>query len=243
MDARARLEKIQRAVLDACKTAGRDPKSVRLLAVGKTKPWKAILEVAEAGQIDFGENYMQEALEKIAAAKAWAGEDAQKQKLVAGMRWHFIGHLQSNKAKLIPGNFALLHSLASLSAAEALDKAASKSGEKISALVEVNVDNEASKAGISPEALPDFLQKCAGFECVQIVGFMCIPDPEKNKGDARRPFRFLHELRDRMEKSRIYPHPLPELSMGMSADFREAIQEGSTIVRVGTAIFGERAKK
>ena len=239
MDAGARLAKLRDEVREACRESGRDPSSVRILAVGKTKPWTALAELAAAGQVDFGENYVQEALDKQSEAANWAAADGASARIAAGIRWHFIGALQSNKAKFLPGKFSLVHSIDRLSLVEALEKAAAKLGHSIEVLIQVNVDDEAGKAGIAAAELPHILEAANEFRFVRICGLMCIPDPER---ETRAAFARLRELREQAEASGAYGSALPELSMGMTGDFREAIREGSTIVRIGTALFGAREK-
>lgn len=224
-----RLLAVQEKIRDACQRAGRDPGGVTLIAVSKTKPFSDIADFAALGLRDFGENYVQEAQEKIAAANA-AGLD---------LRWHMIGTLQSNKAKFVAGKFCLFHALDSLSLAQKLDKAALAAGVVQECLLEVNVDLETTKGGIAESHLPELLAKLNGLANVQIRGLMCIPAP----GGGRAPFHRLRELRDRLNQAGTYRAPLTELSMGMSADFEDAILEGATLVRVGTTLFGERAKK
>lgn len=240
MNAKARLAKVQEEIRAACVEAGRDPREVKLLAVGKTKPWTDLLALAEAGQIDFGENYVQEAIDKQATASAWTAGDARKEKFVANLRWHFIGALQSNKAKFIPGRFACVHSLDRLPLVDALDKAAARADTVVSGLAQVNVDAEASKSGLAPHDLLPFLEDCNRFAHVRITGLMCIPNPELQTNDPRAAFARLRDLRDEATRAGAYRGPLSELSMGMSADFAAAIREGSTIVRIGTALFGPR---
>lgn len=235
------LQMLREEIASSCAQAGRKVSEVQLVAVSKTKPWTMILEAANAGHFDFGENYMQEALEKIAAAADWAKADEARMLITGKIHWHYIGHLQSNKAKFIPGIFSLVHSLDRLSLAEALNREAEKKGVRIAALLQINSDAEDSKAGIAAENALEFLEKCNEFTSLEIRGLMCIPNPDLQKQEPRRAFAELRELREKINSAQVYRSPLQDLSMGMSGDFREAILEGATIVRVGSAIFGARA--
>lgn len=232
------LHAVRAEMAEACKLAGRATDSVKLIAVSKTKPWEDVAELIGLGQRDFGENYVQEAVAKAEALDQWAVAGAGRSAPV----WHFIGSLQSNKAKFIPGRFSLFHALDSLSLAEKLDKASASRGVKLPCLVEVNVDQEASKAGVGSDQLFGFLEKLSGFPNLEVTGLMCIPASMGANPD-RRPFALLRELQEKANKAGAYSRPLRELSMGMSGDFREAILEGATYVRVGTRLFGERSKK
>lgn len=224
----ARLESIRGKVRDAALAAGRPPDSVTLVAVSKTHPAAAIRAAYEAGQRDFGENYAQEL-----ARKRVELED------LAEIRWHFIGALQSNKAKLVVPGTALVHAIDRASVVEALQRRAEAAGIIAEVLVEVNVAGEHSKAGVAPEQVEELLSTAAALSSVRVRGLMCLPpvgEPEK----VRPYFRRLRELRESLAGR----HPsLDLLSMGMSGDFEVAIAEGSTHVRVGTAIFGERQKR
>jgi pyridoxal phosphate enzyme (YggS family) len=225
---RANLASVQARIASATAACGRDPSSVRLVAVSKTKTIDAIREAYGAGQRDFGENYAQELAEK---AKALADLD--------GLRWHFIGHMQSNKAKLIAPVCVMVHSVDTPSLAKELGKRAAVAhagaGRTLDALVEVNVGGESTKSGCTPS---DIEEVCAAIEAqpaLRLRGVMTMPPP----GDldaARKVFETLVSLRN------IHggPKRLPELSMGMTGDLEIAIACGATIVRVGTAIFGER---
>ncbi len=219
------LEEVKRRIKGAAQKAGRDPTSVRLVAVSKTVPVELIREAVAAGQRLFGENYLQEARGKIEA-------------LGAAASWHFIGHLQSNKAKGAVALFELIHGVDRLKLAQALDMAAAQMGQVQEILIQVNLAGEASKSGAAPEAVPALLREIGRLPHLRVLGLMTMPpflDPE-----AVRPyFRTLRELRDRLED--LDGQPLPELSMGMSGDYEVAIEEGATLVRVGTAIFGSRS--
>ena len=219
------LEEVRDRIAAAARRAGRDPALVRLLAVSKTVPLEHIQAAVAVGQLLFGENYLQEARPKIAA-------------LGPAPSWHFIGHLQSNKAKAAVGLFDVIHGVDSLKLAQALDSAAASMGARQKILIQVNLAGEASKSGAAPETVPGLLRELGRLPHLHLLGLMTLPpwlaDPE-----AVRPyFRALRELRDRLEAD--LRQPLPELSMGMSGDFEVAVAEGATLVRVGTAIFGSR---
>jgi pyridoxal phosphate enzyme (YggS family) len=219
------LEEVRGAIADAARRAGRDPSAVRLVAVSKTVDLDRIRAAMDAGQDLFGENYLQEARDKIAALGRRVG-------------WHLVGHLQSNKAKGAVELFDLIHAVDRLKLAEALDAAAARQGKVQDVLIQVNQGGEATKSGVAPEAAPALLQEVARLPHLRVLGLMTmppwLPDPE-----AVRPyFRALRELRDHLRG--LTGLPLTELSMGMSGDFAVAVEEGATLVRVGTAIFGER---
>jgi len=226
-DIARRLADIRERMAAAARRAGRDPAAVRLVAVSKSVGLEALREAVAAGQRLIGENYLQEAKDKIAA-------------LGPEVEWHFIGHLQSNKAKAAVGRFALIHSLDRLGLAEALETAAARQNRVQEVLVQVQVGGEASKSGVAPEAAADLLRELSRFPHLRVVGLMTLPpflpDPE-----AVRPyFRALRELRDRLVAQGLADTGLPELSMGMSGDFEVAVEEGATLIRVGTALFGPR---
>ncbi|MBR4423309.1 MAG: YggS family pyridoxal phosphate-dependent enzyme [Mailhella sp.] len=233
------LEERWRRVLDgkagAERLAGRPAGSVRLVAVSKFHPVSAIAELCRLGQRDFGENYMQEARAK---QQALADLD---------IRWHAIGAVQSNKAKDVAGRFFLLHTLAGESLARALARRLPE-GASQDALIEVNIGEEPQKAGVMPADMPAFMEALlkGGLASengpgVRLRGLMCLP-PRCGEGEEARPwFVRLRELRDAL--ARQFGLALPELSMGMSGDYRQAIEEGATIIRVGTEIFGPRPVK
>lgn len=223
MDKKSRLVKLQDQVAAACIKSGRELSSVKIVAVSKKKPWEDVRDFFDLGHLEFGENYLQEAITKKESLEG-SGRKA---------NWHFIGALQSNKAKLIPGNFSLLHSLNSLSAAYKINSAAEAMGLVQDCLVQVNVQKEDTKSGILPEQLQEFLDQLSPLACLRVTGLMCIPEAE----NSVPAFQKLRGLRD----STSYKNPLTELSMGMSGDFESAIQEGATLIRIGTTLFGERS--
>lgn len=225
MNESQRLEKIRSQIREACLAAGRQESGVKLIAVSKTKSAEMVRAFADLGVKDFGENYVQEALPKV---EALAG---------LGIDWHFIGGLQSNKAKFIPGKFSLLHTVDSISLADKVDKAARKLGVVQDCLLEVNISGEGSKSGLELGSLLPLLERCAQLSSLNVRGLMCIP----RSGLGRAPFAHLRGLLEEANRASVYPRKLTELSMGMSGDFQEAILEGSTMVRIGTALFGERS--
>lgn len=228
MSIAVRLSEV-RARIDAAATgAGRDPSSIRLVAVSKTFPIDAVREAYHAGQRDFGENRVQEALEKISASGDLA------------VRWHLLGHLQTNKVRKAAPAFAMIQSLDSVELLRKLDAAAAESGHAPELLVQVDLAGEATKFGARPEEVPGILEAASTCHAARVVGVMIIPPIPDDPEDARPWFRRLRELRDGWLAAGIRPEMLRELSMGMSGDFEVAVQEGATIVRVGTAIFGSR---
>ena len=211
----------------ASKKAGRDPGRIKLVAVSKTVEPARIRDAIEAGVTILGENYIQEARRKI-------------EEIGHGVQWHMVGHLQSNKSKYAVTLFDYIHSVDSISLAREIDRRAAQKGRSIRALVEVNLSGEASKFGIGPDEAMELIRQIASLKNVFIEGLMTMPpyfdDPEK----ARPYFIRLRELRDRIQAEGVEGVQMDELSMGMSGDFEAAIEEGATMIRVGTAIFGER---
>ncbi len=203
--------------------------TVQLLAVSKTQPVEKILEAARAGQLDFGENYAQELI-----AKAEQGGSQ--------IRWHFIGHLQRNKVKQLLPHVTLIHSVDSFTLAQEIDKRATALGKIQPVLIEVNSGGEASKSGValSEKKLENLVRSLNTLSHVDLRGLMTIPPPKENPEEVRPFFRQLREIRDALNREKVYKHSLQELSMGMTHDFEVAIEEGATIVRVGTGIFGAK---
>lgn len=221
-----RLEGIRERIAVAAARAGRDPAAVTLVGATKGVDVGRIREAMAAGLADFGENWVQEALPKIAAVGP-------------GPRWHFIGRLQRNKARHVAGAFEVVHSIDRLRVAEALDRAAARAGRRLRVLVEVNIASEATKSGVAPEAVDALVAALSGLRYLEVAGLMTI-GPIVDVPEAMRPyFRRLREMRDRLRAGPAGPG-FAELSMGMSADFEVAVEEGATIVRVGRAVFGER---
>lgn len=205
---------------------GRKPGEVCLVAVSKTHPAEAIREVFEAGQGAFGESRVQEALPKLDA-------------LPPEIQWHFIGHLQTNKIRKVIGRFALFHGVDNQNLALQINRIAGELGVTANVLLEVNVSGEESKFGFDPSALPAALDALLPLTFLRVEGLMTMAPFSDDPENARPYFAKLRELRDRLAVES--GNPLPELSMGMSGDFEQGIAEGATIVRVGSAIFGERA--
>ena len=225
----ARFRKVRGEIDAAANAAGRARASVRLVAVSKVHPYESIRALYAAGHRDFGENYVQELVEKSERARADG---------LADIRWHFIGHLQSNQVKVLLPHVAMIHGVGSLRLAEEISKRAAaqetlKNG-RIFVLAEVNLDGEESKSGVQISELRDLATSMARLPNLDLKGLMCIPDPARAAG-SRDAFRRLAAL--------AADHGLSELSMGMTSDFTDAIAEGATLVRIGTAIFGERSPR
>lgn len=219
------LAAIQQRIHAACVRAGRDPESVMLLAVSKTYPAEVIEDAVRAGQIFFGESKVQEAKAKIPSCPGKA-------------RWHFIGHLQSNKARDAIELFEMIQGVDSLNLAREISKRCEQAARQMPVLFEVNVAGESSKFGYPPEKLLNELKELNSLPRIGIHGLMTVPPYSTEPEKSRPHFRRLRELKLRCEE--ILGAPLPHLSMGMSGDFEIAIEEGATIVRVGTALFGAR---
>ena len=223
-----RLAGIRERIADAALRAGRRPEDVRLIAVSKTHPIDAVRAAADAGQIDFGENKVQEALHKIAQATDLK------------LRWHLIGHLQSNKAKKAAGAVDAVHAVDSVELLKRLDDGAREAGRQIDVLIQVDLALEDTKFGAPVDQVAGIVTAAADCTASRLVGLMLLPPFADNPEEARPWFARLRGLRDQLVASGAPAAQLRELSMGMSHDFEVAIEEGATIVRVGTAIFGER---
>ena len=222
------IARVQERIAAACRRARRQPEEVRLIAISKTVPAERIREAFEAGLRDFGENRVQEA-----AAKRPALSD-----LTA--TWHLVGHLQSNKSKPARDLFHWVHSVDSARLAERLDKVAVGGGDKVLALIEVNLGGEESKSGVNESKVPALAEALSALETLEIRGLMAVP-PYLEEPELTRPyFRRLRELAAEISKRNLPRVTMQELSIGMSHDFEVAIEEGATMVRVGTAIFGAR---
>ena len=227
MDLAANLQSIHERIAAACGRAGRDPSSVALVAVSKGHPPETVRAAFDLGQTLFGESKVQEAKAKISLCPG-------------RLRWHMLGHLQSNKCRDAVHFFEMIESVDSLALAQEIDKWADKADKTMPVLLEANIAGEASKFGYAPERLLAELEQINALKKIEIHGLMTIApwtlEPEK----ARSVFRKLRELKERCEEK--LGAPLPHLSMGMSGDFEVAIEEGATLVRVGTALFGPRAR-
>jgi hypothetical protein len=212
----------------AAGAAGRAPSSIRLVAVSKTFPTDAVREAYAAGQRDFGENRVQEGLQKI-------GETTD-----LTIRWHLLGHLQTNKARKAGPAFAMVQSVDSVELIQKLDAAATEAGRSPELLIQVDLAGEATKFGVPPAEVPRLFDAAGACRAASVVGLMTLPPVPDTPEDARPFFRRLRDLRDEWLAAGVPASMLRELSMGMSGDFEVAIEEGATIVRVGTAIFGSR---
>ena len=219
------LQAVRDRLAKAAQAAGRDPAGITLLAVSKTKPLADVLAAVAAGQRAFGENYVQEGLDKIIAT------------VDRDLAWHFIGPLQSNKTRQVAEHFAWVHSIERLKIAERLSAQRPAGLPPLQVCVQVNVSGEASKSGCAPDEALALCQAVAALPNLQLRGLMAIPEPAEDPEAQRRAFRQLREICETVRAAGI---PLDTLSMGMTHDLEAAIAEGATLVRVGTAIFGER---
>ena len=222
------LATVRVKVAEAARRSGRCEEDVRLIAVSKTKPLEDILAAWRAGQQDFGENRVQEALDKIAQAPP-------------ELRWHLIGHLQSNKARLVPGRFAMVQSVDSERLAQALARHAEAAGLRQPMMVQLNWSGEGTKAGVTDmAALRALVAVIAGLPALALTGLMTIPDPAYSEAQTRAHYAQVREALAALQREFALGPDFRELSMGMSHDYVWAIEEGATVVRVGTAIFGAR---
>jgi len=225
IDFSIRLQAIRERIGHAAERAGRPPADVRLLGASKTVSVEVLREFRSLGLHRFGENRVQEALPKVEA-------------LGSGVEWHFIGHLQKNKVKSVVGHFEIIHSLDSLGLAKAINQYCEKIGKGQPVLLEVNVSGESSKEGFNFQEVEKAVKALNDFPRVEVRGLMTVPPHASDPEFSRPYFRLLNGLRNKLEQ--LSGRPFPELSMGMSNDFEVAIEEGATIVRIGTALFGER---
>jgi PLP dependent protein len=225
---RVRLAAVRDRIARAAGRADRDPASIRLVAVSKTFSADYVRAAADAGQVDFGENKVQEALGKM--------------ELTAdlGIRWHLVGHLQSNKARKAAARFDVVHSIDAPALVAKIDEAAAAAGRQIDLLVQVDLAGEATKHGAREDELQAIFEAAHVCRAARIAGLMLLPPATDDPDGARPYFRQLRTIRDRLAERGIDASQLKELSMGMSHDFEVAIEEGATLVRVGTAIFGNR---
>lgn len=227
MSIAANLDSIRAEITAACRRAGRKPDEVRLIAVSKTKPASAIEQAARAGQTLFGESYVQEFLDKA-------------DQVQVPVDWHFIGHLQSNKVKHLRGRIAMIHSVDRLSLGEEIERQWARLERSVDVLVQVNLGDEMSKSGCRPDEAADLVRALAALPHLRVRGLMTLPPYFDAPEEVRPFFRGLRELADHIGALNIPGTCMAELSMGMSHDFPIAVEEGATLVRVGTAIFGER---
>src|SRR5437870_7431806 len=227
-DIQKHLERVRAQIAEAAEKSGRQPADVELVAITKTHDAERVREAHEAGQQVFGESRVQEARAKIP-------------ELPSNLRWHFVGHLQKNKIRHALPLFELIHSVDSLALAEDINRIAEEEGLHPRVLLEVNVAGEGSKFGFSPEKLRDQMEGLLALPRLSILGLMTIPPLAEEAEASRKYFVQLRELRDRLQTE--FRVDLAQLSMGMTQDFPVAIEEGATLVRVGTAIFGERRSR
>jgi len=239
MNIQQRLAALHQRMAGACRAAGRPPDAVTLLAVGKAQPVAALAAARDAGVRDFAENYVQEALAKIAALPR------------EGLRWHFIGPLQSNKAAAVAQHFDWVHSVDREKIAQRLSQLRPPEAGVLNVCVQVNISGEASKSGVAPADAAALCRAVAALPRLRLRGLMAIPAPAKKRGQSpfsertenddspRRPYRQLRELLESLNKEGF---ELDTLSAGMTDDFEAAIAEGSTMIRIGTALFGDRPK-
>lgn len=220
-----RLGELNARILKACEEFGRDPAEIRLLAVSKRHSLEAVREALAAGQIEFGENFVQEAIPKIEATSE------------AGARWHFIGHLQSNKTALAAAHFDWVQSIDRFKIARRLSEQRPYHAAPLQACIQVRLGGEESKSGVEPAAVGELAAAVAELPRLTLRGLMAIPPPSDDVAIQRGYFRQLRELRDTLNASGL---TLDTLSMGMSADLEAAIAEGATLIRIGTALFGPR---
>ncbi len=223
----ANLQAVHRGIAAAAQQAGRAPEDVALLAVSKTVGPGIVREAFDAGQRAFGENYVQEGVEKIVALADLRSQVA----------WHFIGPLQSNKTRLVAEHFDWVHAIDRLKIAQRLSEQRPAGMAALQVCIQVNISNEASKSGVAPEDLPELARAVAALPGLRLRGLMAIPEPASDPAAQRRPFAAMRSLLQSLQAAGL---ALDTLSMGMSGDMDAAIAEGATIVRIGTAIFGAR---
>ena len=221
---------VRQRIVEACRRCGRQPAGVRLVSVSKTFSAEVVREALAAGQTDFGENYVQEWQEK------------RQSFLREPVRWHFIGHLQTNKAKYLVGNVVLIHAVDDLRLIEELQKRAERVDTSVDVLLEVHTTDEATKFGVLPEQTLELVKQASVHHRVRIRGLMTMGPFSDDPNDSRSSFRQVRELAERIGREGIPGVSMDELSMGMTHDMDVAIEEGATIVRIGTAIFGKRRK-
>lgn len=221
------IKQVEENIIKSCEKVGRDPKEVTLIAVSKTKPYTAIEEALPSGVLDYGENKVQELTEKYEI-------------LPKDIRWHMIGHLQRNKVKYLVGKVELIHSVDSLRLANQIETEFAKKNEIANILIEVNMANEESKFGITSETTEQLVREISKLEHVRIKGLMTIAPYTDNPETNREYFRNMKKLSVDITEKNINNVSMNVLSMGMTGDYQVAIEEGATMIRVGTGIFGER---
>lgn len=223
------LLNIKNEIAEIAKKCERDPNTIQLIAVSKTKPVEQVIEAINAGQLAFGENYVQEGVEKI--------QYFEKNMPNNDLIWHFIGPLQSNKSKLVAEHFDWMHTIDRLKIAQRLNDQRSKDMAKLNVLIQVNISQEASKSGVKPEEVADLVKQIVTLPNLNLRGLMAIPEIENDYDKQLNVFTKMQQLLQSLQKD--YPF-MDTLSMGMSGDMQAAIVAGSTMVRIGTAIFGAR---
>ena len=226
------MQAVELAIQTAAEAAKRPRSAVQLLAVSKTFPFDAVLDAMQTGQRAFGENYLQEGVDKIAAVAAAAPSEQ--------LEWHFIGPIQSNKTRPIAENFAWVHAVDRLKIAQRLSEQRPAGMPPLNICLQVNISGEVSKSGVSPDQLAELAHQVAALPNLRLRGLMAIPEPESDAAKQHLPFARVRML---FEELQAYGLPLDTLSMGMSGDLAAAVAEGATIVRIGTAIFGNRTYK
>ncbi len=219
------LRQVQQEVTEACALAGRDPNSVRIVAVTKYVDAETTRCLAELGQLDLGENRPQQLAEKVSAINS------------TPIRWHMIGHLQRNKIKLVVPTCHMIHSVDSLRLLEAINEFALQSGTVAECLLEINISGETAKHGLRADEMPSLLEAAAGIDGVKVQGLMAMSGLDSTPEESLRQFVAVRELRDSLAEQYGEQFPLPELSMGMSGDFPQAIEAGATLLRIGSRLF------
>jgi pyridoxal phosphate enzyme (YggS family) len=227
---RARLAQVRDRIARAAGRAGRDPSSIRLVAISKTFSADDVRAAADCGQVDFGENRVQEAFEKMDRTADLP------------LRWHLVGHLQSNKARKAAARFHVVHSVDGAELATRLDEGAAETGRSIQLLAQVDLAGEPTKHGVKAGDVPALFHAAARLRAARLVGLMLLPPAVDDPERARPYFQAVYTLRDEMLAAGIDPSMLRELSMGMSHDFEVAVEEGATLLRLGSAIFGSRPR-
>ncbi len=226
-DIKSNVNQLKEEIADICREAGRNSNDVRLIAVSKTMGIDKIREAIDAGLDTFGENYVQESLEKINA-------------IDPSIHWHFIGNIQKNKVKFIVKSFELIHSVGSKDIAEEINKRALHADFKQPVLFEINMALEKTKSGFTQDGFFEAIPVLKGLKNIVPSGLMTMPPPTDNELQLSGYFSGLREMRDKLKKQGVFGQPFKELSMGMSSDYKIAIREGATMIRIGTAIFGPR---
>jgi pyridoxal phosphate enzyme (YggS family) len=226
------MQAVELAIQAAAEAAKRPRSAVQLLAVSKTFPFEAVLDAMQTGQRAFGENYLQEGVDKIAAVAAAAPPEP--------LEWHFIGPIQSNKTRPIAENFAWVHAVDRLKIAQRLSEQRPAGMPPLNICLQVNISGEASKSGVAPDQLAELAHQVAALPNLRLRGLMAIPEPESDAAKQHLPFARVRMLFEQLQADGLQ---LDTLSMGMSGDLAAAVAEGATIVRIGTAIFGNRTYK